>query len=60
MSVRARGGRKRALGTRVPMMILQDQNLRWSLNFLMDTLASGGRLRILTPIDDFTRACLGQ
>ncbi|EFI49944.1 Integrase catalytic region [Afipia sp. 1NLS2] len=58
LSVRKRGGRKRALGTRAPMTIPQDQNLRWSLDFVMDTLASGRRFRILTLVDDFTRECL--
>ncbi len=53
-----RSGRKRALGTRVPMAIPQDQNLRWSLDFVMDTLVSGRRFRILTLVDDFTRECL--
>ena len=41
LSVRKRGGRKRALGTRAPMAIPQDQNLRWSLDFVMDTLVHG-------------------
>lgn len=59
LSVRKRGGRKRALGTRAPMAIPQDRNLRWSLDFVMDTLASGRRFRILTVVDDFTRECLG-
>jgi putative transposase len=59
LSVRKRGGRKRALGTRAQMAIPQDQNLRWSLDFVMDTLASGRRFRILTVVDDFTRECLG-
>lgn len=45
LSVRKRGGRKRALGIRVPMAIPQDQNLRWSLDFVMDTLVSGRRFR---------------
>jgi putative transposase len=57
--VRKRGGRKRALGTRAPTTIPQDQNLRWSLDFVMDTLSSGRRFRILTLVDDFTRECLG-
>jgi putative transposase len=57
--VRKRGGRKRALGTRAPMAIPQDQNLRWSLDFVMDTLVSGRRFRILTVVEDFTRECLG-
>jgi putative transposase len=59
LSVRRRGGRKRALGTRAPMAIPQDLNLRWSLDFVMDTLVSGRRFRILTVVDDFTRECLG-
>lgn len=59
LSVRKRGGRKRALGTRAPMAVPQDRNLRWSLDFVMDTLMSGRRFRILTVVDDFTRECLG-
>lgn len=55
LTVRKRGGRKRALGTRAPMAIPQDQNLRWSLDFVMDTLVNGRRFRILTLVDDFTR-----
>ncbi len=41
------------------MAIPQDQNLRWSLDFVMDTLSSGRRFRVLTLVDDFTRECLG-
>jgi len=52
-------GRKRALGTRAPMTIPQGQNLRWSIDFVADTLAVGRRFRILTMVDDFTRECLG-
>src|SRR4029078_12921971 len=59
LTVRRRGGRKRALGTRAPMAIPQDRNLRWSLDFVADTLVSGRRFRILTLVDDFTRECLG-
>jgi putative transposase len=40
------------------MAIPQDLNLRWSLDFVMDTLVSGRRFRILTVVDDFTRECL--
>ncbi len=40
-------------------LIPQDRNLRWSLDFVMDTLVSGRRFRILTAVDDFTRECLG-
>ena len=59
LTVRKRGGRKRALGTRAPMPVPQGRNLRWSLDFVMDTTVSGRRFRILTVVDDFTRECLG-
>ncbi len=59
LTVRKRGGRKRALGARAPIAIPQDRNLRWSIDFVADTLDSGRRFRILTLVDDFTRECLG-
>jgi putative transposase len=37
LQVRRRGGRKRALGTRVPMALPQAANQRWSLDFVSDT-----------------------
>lgn len=58
LTVRRRGGRKRALGTRAPMAIPQDANQRWSLDFVSDTLVDGRRFRILCVIDDFSRECL--
>ena len=42
------------------MAIPQDQNLRWSLNFVMDTMVSGRRFRILTLVEGFARECLGM
>lgn len=58
LTVKKRGGRKRALGTRAPMAIPQEANQRWSLDFVSDTLADGRRFRILCVIDDFSRECL--
>lgn len=58
LTVRKRGGRKRALGTRAPMAIPQDRNQRWPLDFVSDTLVDGRRFRILCVIDDFSRECL--
>jgi putative transposase len=58
LTVRKRGGRKRALGTRATMTIPQDPNQRWSLDFVSDTLVDGRRFRILCVIDDFSRECL--
>ena len=34
LTVRKRGGRRRALGTRAPMAIPQEPNQRWSLDFV--------------------------
>lgn len=58
LTVRKRGGRKRALGTRAPMAIPQGPNQRWSLDFVSDSLSCGRRFRILNVIDDFSRECL--
>ncbi len=58
LTVRKRGGRKRALGTRAPMAIPQEANQRWSLDFVSDALVDGRRFRILCVIDDFSRECL--
>ena len=58
LQVRRRGGRKRALGTRAPMMLPQGPNQRWSLDFVSDTLTDSRRFRILAVVDDFTRECL--
>ena len=58
LTVRKRGGRKRALGTRAPMAIPQEPNQRWSLDFVSDALACGRRFRLLNVIDDYSRECL--
>ena len=58
LTVRRRGGRKRALGTRAPMLIPLRPNERWSLDFVSDQLTDGRRFRILTVVDDCTRECL--
>ncbi|MEH7847794.1 IS3 family transposase [Rhizobium laguerreae] len=58
LTVRKRGGRKRAIGTRAPMLIPLAANDRWSLDFVSDQLTDGRRLRILTVVDDCTRECL--
>ena len=58
LMVRRRGGRKRALGTRAPMVLPLTINQRWSLDFVSDTLSDGRRFRILAIVDDFSRECL--
>ena len=58
LGVRKRGGRKRALGTRLPLALPEAPNQRWSLDFVSDALNSGRRFRVLAVVDDFTRECL--
>jgi len=58
MMVWRRGGRKRALGSRMPMMVPAGINQRWSLDFVSDTLADGRRFRVPCVLDDFSRECL--
>ena len=58
LQVRRRGGRKRALGTRAPMILPDGPNRRWSLDFLSDAFTDGRRFRILAVVDDWTRECL--
>ncbi|WP_183218395.1 IS3 family transposase, partial [Brevundimonas aurantiaca] len=59
LTVRRRGGRKRAMGTRRPLEIPLVANQRWSLDFVSDQMTDGRRFRILTVIDNCTRECLG-
>src|SRR6478672_1660266 len=58
LSVRRRGGRKRAMGTRRPIEVPLAANQRWSLDFIHDQLTDGRRFRILAIVDDCTRECL--
>lgn len=55
LQVRRRGGRKRALGTRRPMVVPEGPNQRWSLDFVSDAFTDGRRFRILAIVDDHTR-----
>jgi putative transposase len=58
LTVRRRGGRKRAIGTRRPMLTPLTADQRWSLDFVSDQLTDGRRFRILAVVDDCTRECL--
>ncbi len=59
LMVRRRGGRKRAIGTRAPILTPLKPNERWSLDFVSDQFTDGRHFRILTVVDDCTRECLG-
>ena len=58
LTVRRRGGRKRAIGTRRPIATPLAANQRWSLDFVSDQLTDARRFRILAVVDDCTRECL--
>ncbi len=58
LQVRKRGGRKRALGTRRPMVLPNAINERWSLDFVSDAFTDGRRFRVLAVVDDYSRECL--
>ena len=58
LGVRKRRGRRRAVGTRAPILVEARPNARWSLDFVHDQFAGGRRFRILNVVDDVTRECL--
>jgi putative transposase len=59
LTVRKRRARRRAVGTRTPILVEARVNARWSLDFVHDQFALGRRFRILNIVDDVTRECLG-
>jgi putative transposase len=58
LAVRKRKGRKRATGSRAPILVDARPNARWSVDFVHDQLSNGRRLRILNVLDDVTKECL--
>src|SRR3954469_21027181 len=58
LTVRKRRARRRAVGTRAPILVAAQPNARWSIDFVHDQLACGRRFRILNIVDDVTRECL--
>jgi putative transposase len=59
LAVRRRGRRRRVVRSAV-VTVPRAINERWSLDFVLDVLEDGRRFRILTVVDDFTRACLAM
>jgi putative transposase len=58
LSVRRRRSRKRAIGTRAPIVTAAMANARWSADVVQDQIADGRRFRILNVIDDVTNESL--
>lgn len=59
LSVRKRRARRKAVGTRAPILVEAKANARWSLDLVHDQFANGRRFRILKIIDEVTKECLG-
>lgn len=55
LCVRRRKGRKRAVGTRLPLPQVDQPNQIWSLDFVSDALSCGRRLRVLGIEDQYAR-----
>ena len=58
LTVRKRKARRKAIGTRAPILVEARANARWSLDFVHDQLVCGQRFRVLNIVDDVTRECL--
>ncbi len=56
--MRKRRARRKAVGTRAPVLVEAMPNARWSLDFVHDQMDSGRRFRVLNIVDDMTRECL--
>ena len=52
--------RKKLMRPRIPMVVPNRANERWSIDFVSDQLANGRRFRVLNLVDDFTRECVLQ
>jgi putative transposase len=55
LGVRRRKRRRGIAVTRQPLALPSRANQVWSMDFVMDALATGRRLKILTVVDDFTK-----
>ncbi|WP_407671619.1 IS3 family transposase, partial [Paramagnetospirillum kuznetsovii] len=60
LAVRKRRTRRKAIGTRAPILVEAKPNARWSLDFVHDQLENGRRFRVLNVVDDVTRECLAS
>lgn len=50
--------RKRVAVQRLPLVVPVRPNVRWSMDFMRDTLANGRPFRTFNVVDDATRECL--
>lgn len=52
--------RKKLNRPRVPLVVPNRVNERWSVDFVSDQLANGRRFRVFNVVDDFSRECILQ
>jgi putative transposase len=52
--------RKKLVRPRVPMLVPNAVNERWSIDFVSDQLANRRRFLVLNVVDDFSRECVLQ
>jgi putative transposase len=58
LQVRRRRRKRLTRGQRVPLPAPSCRGERWSMDFMVDTLADGRGFRTLNIVDDFTRECV--
>jgi putative transposase len=58
LQVRRRRRKRLTRADRVPLPLPSQPSERWSMDFMVDTLADGRGFRTLNIVDDFTRQCL--
>lgn len=58
LAVPKRKRRKGIAIERQPLVQPEGPNLTWSMDFVMDAMACGRRLKCLTVVDDYTKECL--
>ncbi|HAU4426172.1 TPA: IS3 family transposase [Citrobacter freundii] len=58
LGVKRRRRRKGLATERLPLLRPAAPNLTWSMDFVMDALSTGRRIKCLTCVDDFTKECL--
>lgn len=52
--------RKKLVRPRIPMLVPDSVDQRWSMDFVSDQLANGRRFRVLNIVDDYSRECVLQ
>ena len=60
LMVRKRKRRRVAAQLRAPLLKAMRPNERWSMDFVLDSLSSGRRFRVLNVVDDCTRASVAM